>query len=98
MAGLNRPSWLLSRSIARKVKNYQQNQKLWAIVGVKREAVDPRDPGVYGVFHEAGWAPAGRRPQVQKRFLRSARDRNIGELMSDVKSAYEPIRKMYESG
>lgn len=98
VAGLNRPSWLLSRSIASKVKNYQQNQKLWAIVGVKRETKDPRDPGVYGKYHEYGWAPKGRKPTAPARFLRKAKEKNIEQLEKDVSEAYEEIREIYRRG
>lgn len=98
VAGLNRPTWLLSRSIASKVKNYRQNQKLWAIVGVKRETKDPRDPGVYGKYHEYGWAPKGRKPTAPARFLQKAKEKNIEQLEKDVSEAYEEIREIYKRG
>ncbi|MBR4753133.1 MAG: hypothetical protein IK077_15375 [Thermoguttaceae bacterium] len=98
VAGLNRPHWLLSRSIASKVKNYRQNQKFWAIVGPKRETKDPRDPGVYGKYHEYGWAPKGHKTTAPARFLRKAKERNIGQLEKEVSEAFDEIRAIFRRG
>lgn len=94
--GLNRPHWLLSRSIASKVKAYSQNRKFWAIVGAKRETKDKRDPGTYWKFHETGSAPDGYKRKAPKRFLRTAKDRNIAQLEKDVAEAYSEILEIYE--
>ena len=98
IAGLNRPHWLLSRSIASKVKSYAQNQKFWASVGVKRETKELRDPGVYWKYHETGSTPDGYRRSAPKRFLRTARDRNEEQLKKDVVEAYSEIREIYKRG
>ena len=96
--GLNRPHWLLSRSIASKVKAYTKNQKYWSIVGFKRDSKDPRDPGVYGKYHEFGWAPNGRKPTAPPRFLRKAKERNLAQLENDVDEAYQDIRDILKRG
>ena len=98
VAGLNRPHWLLSRSIASKVNKYQQGQKFWAIVGPKREVKNPRDPGVYGKYYEFGWSPKNRKSTVPPRFLRKAKERNIRQLEKDVSEAYAEIREIYKRG
>lgn len=110
VAGLNRPHWLLSRSIASKIKTYRFNvalgsaktpfvvQKFWAIVGAKRETKDPRDPGVYGKYHEWGWLPGTYRLLPYRRFLRKAKDRNIGQLEKEVSEAYDEIRAIFKRG
>lgn len=98
VAGLNRPHWLLSRSIASKMKNYRQNSKLFAIAGVKRETKEPRDPGVYWKYHESGSTPDGYRRAAPKRFLKTAKERNFAQLEKEIGEAFAEIREIYKRG
>ena len=98
IAGLNRPHWLLSRSIASKVNVYAQNRKFWAIIGAKRETRDKRDPGVYWKYHESGSTPDGYKRKAPKHFLRTAKERNVAQLEKDVVEAYSEIREIYKQG
>lgn len=83
-AGLARPHWLLTKHISSKVKNYD-DKKIWAMAGFKfNEKNNKRDPGYYGQFHEAGWAPTGHKVTAPDHFLRKAKQANKGQLEKDV--------------
>lgn len=90
-AGLSRPEWLLSKSISSKVKNYD-NKKIWAMAGFKfQEKDNKRDPGYYGQYHEAGWAPPGHKVTAPDHFLRKAKQKNLSFLNQGVKRVLPDI-------
>lgn len=82
---LNRPRWLLSRSIADKTRSYRGDRVFWATVGFSSprgaagRSSDPRDPENYGRYHE--W---NRRPGAPTRFLRGAKAATRGELLQKI--------------
>lgn len=86
---LNRPNWILPKSISSKVKDYTQNHKLFAMVGFRfRERNNKRDPGYYGQFHEAGWAPIGHKVTAPDHFLRKAKKKNRAPLDEEVRKVF----------
>lgn len=91
---LNRPHWLLQQNISSKVKAYKQNRKVWAMVGFRfREKLDKRDPGYYGQFHEAGWAPDRKVVKVPDHFLRNAKKQNRARLEEELQIALANVMK-----
>lgn len=93
-AGLRRPTWLLSKSIEPKLKEYQNNGKIWAIAGFKFSSKeDKRTPGYYGQFHEAGWAPHNRKPTAPDHFLKKAKEANTPKLQKETEQALKQIDK-----
>ena len=89
---LARPHWLLTKNITSKVKSYQQNHKVWAMAGFRfQEKSNPRDPGYYGQFHEAGWAPDRKIVRVPKKFLKRAKVLNQTQLKYDLEAALEDV-------
>lgn len=89
---LNRPTWLLSRNIASKVKEYADGAKIWAMAGFKfSKKDDKRTPGYYGQFHEAGWLPNNRKPKAPAHFLRTAKQKNMATLKTESEKALNGI-------
>ena len=89
---LNRPHWLLQQNISNKVKAYRQNHKVWAMVGFRfREKNNKRDPGYYGQFHEAGWAPDRKVVKVSPHFLREAKKQNKAQLEKELQAALADV-------
>ena len=88
---LGRPSWLLTRSITSKVKDYQQGRKIWAMAGFRFRSKEPRDPGMYGRFHEAGWAPVGHKVTAPDHFLRQAKAKNLMQLDKRCRAALQNV-------
>ena len=89
---LNRPHWLLQQNIASKVKAYQQNRKIWAMTGFRfRNKTDVRDPGFYGQYHEAGWAPDRKVVKVPHHFLKSAKKQNRASLEKELQAALSDV-------
>ena len=81
---LARPHWLLQRSITDKVVDYEKNHKIWAMVGFRFQSTAPRDPGNYGQYHEAGWAPDRKIVKVPDHFLRRAKQQNRPRLLQEI--------------
>lgn len=91
---LNRPHWLLQENISHKVKAYQRNKKIWAMVGFRfKEKQNKRDPGYYGQFHEAGWAP-DRQVTVPHHFLRRAKKQHQAQLEKEIQAATANVMEM----
>lgn len=89
---LNRPHWLLQRNITNKVKAYRQNHKVWAMTGFRfRRKDDKRDPGYYGQFHEAGWAPDRKVVKVPRHFLKEAKKKNKAQLEKEIQDALADV-------
>lgn len=89
---LNRPRWLLQQNISSKVKAYRQNHKVWAMVGFRfRIKNNRRDPGYYGQFHEAGWAPDRKVVKVPDHFLREAKKQNRARLEKELQDALADV-------
>lgn len=93
---LARPSWLLTSSIVDKVKNYDKNSKVWAMVGFNKTDSNPRSPGIYGRYHEAGWAPDRKTINVPDHFLRRAKLARGAKLKQDVNEALKDVVKAFE--
>lgn len=90
-AKLKRPRWLLQKSITDKVITYEQNKKVWAMVGFRfQERRSKRDPGYYGQFHEAGWAP-DRVVKVPHHFLKDAKKENKADLEKELQKALADV-------
>lgn len=87
LQNLNRPRWLLSSSIVDKVKEYDKSGKVWAMAGFRFTSNDPRTPGKYGQFHEAGWLPNGKKQKSPERFLKQAKQANEAQLRRDLNDA-----------
>ncbi len=88
---LKRPLWKLSSNIDSKVKSYE-SKKIWAMAGFKfQEKGNKRDPGYYGQFHEAGWAPTGHKVTVPDHFLRKAKQKNQPWLKTEVERVLPDI-------
>ncbi len=88
---LARPKWLLPKNISSKVKNYD-DKKIWAMAGFKfREKENKRDPGYYGQFHEAGWAPPGHKVTAPDHFLRKAKIKNMPQLERETQNVLSDI-------
>ena len=88
---LNRPYWLRQQNISGKVTAYRQNHKIWAMVGFRfRVKNNKRDPGYYGQFHEAGWAP-DRKVKVPDHFLRDAKKQNRAHLEKELQDALADV-------
>ena len=96
-ANLNRPRWLLQKNISSKVKEYKQNRKVWAMTGFRfKEKSNKRDPGYYGKFHEAGWAPDRKVVKVPDHFLREAKKKNRAQLEKEVHDALADVVRISE--
>ena len=96
-AKLNRPHWLLQKNISSKIKEYKQNRKIWAMAGFRfRKKSNKRDPGFYGKYHEAGWAPDRRVVKVPDHFLREAKKKNRAQLEKEVHDALIDVAKITE--
>lgn len=93
---LARPSWLLQESITNKVKDYGEG-KVWAMAGFRFQSKHPRDPGYYGKYHEAGWAPDRKQIKVPDHFLRRAKKQNDAQLQADIKAALEIAMRKFGS-
>lgn len=88
---LQRPAWKLSSNIDSKVKAYD-SKKIWAMAGFKfQEKGNKRDPGYYGQFHEAGWAPIGHKVTAPDHFLRKAKQKNRSWLEAEIKRVVPDI-------
>jgi len=86
-AALNRPHWLLSRSIDSKVKQYRTGKTV-AVLGAKRTTTGkPKkgvgDPGVYAGFHESGVGSA------PAHFLRRGKAKNVAGIPENMARAFE---------
>lgn len=90
---LARPHWLLQQSITRKVVDYN-NGKIWAMAGFRFQSKNPRSPGNYGQYHEAGWAPDRKIIKVPHHFLRRAKQSHIDELRADVDAVLQYTSKI----
>lgn len=91
-AKLNRPRWLLQHNISSKVKAYRQNHKVWAMTGFRfKEKLNKRDPGFYGQYHEAGWAPDRKVVKVPDHFLREAKAKNRERLEKEIQDALADV-------
>jgi hypothetical protein len=91
-ANLNRPHWFLQQNISSKVKAFQQNHKIWAMTGFRfQNKSNPRDPGYYGKFHEAGWAPDRKVVKVPHHFLRSAKKKNRPTLEKELQATLSDV-------
>lgn len=89
---LNRPHWLLQKNISSKIKEYKQNRKVWAMAGFRfQEKSNKRDPGFYGKYHEAGWAPDRRVVKVPDHFLRAAKKKNRAQLEKEIHDALADV-------
>lgn len=96
-ANLNRPRWLLQKNISSKVKDYRQNHKVWAMTGFRfKVKSDKRDPGYYGKYHEAGWAPDRKKINVPDHFLREAKKKNRAQLEKEVHDALADVVRISE--
>ena len=91
-ANLNRPRWLLQKNISSKVKAYRRNHKVWAMTGFRfKEKKNRRDPGFYGQYHEAGWAPDRKVVKVPDHFLRKGKIKNRAQLEKDLQAALSDV-------
>lgn len=91
-ANLNRPHWFLQQNISSKVKAFQKNRKIWAMTGFRfQEKDNKRDPGYYGRFHEAGWAPDRKVVKVPHHFLRNAKKQNQASLEKEIQEALADV-------
>lgn len=90
-ANLARPSWLLTSSIVDKVVDYSKRGKIWGMTGFERTTNDPRSPGVYGQYHEAGWAPDRKVVKTPDHFLRRAKLQQGATLKNDVDAALQEV-------
>ena len=89
---LSRPSWLLPSSIESKVVDYKKDRKIWAMAAFRfREKNNKRDPGFYGQYHEAGWAPDRKVVKVPDHFLRQAKKKNMPTLLKELDEALEEV-------
>lgn len=91
-AFLNKPHWLLSRSIDSKVKQYARTGKTTAVLGAIRTTTGrPKkgvgDPGVYAGFHES-----------RVRFLRRAKAANLDIIPDAMTKAFDEGVKRIEHG
>ena len=93
---LNRPKWLLQENITNKVVDYEKNHKIWAMTGFRFQSKDPRTPGQYGQFHEAGWAPDRKKINVPDHFLKEAKKQNRARLEADIDAALGRVAKVFE--
>ncbi|MBQ9873981.1 MAG: hypothetical protein IJM30_05925, partial [Thermoguttaceae bacterium] len=59
-----------------------------------REKDNKRDPGYYGKYYEAGWAPNGRKVTVPDHFLRKAKKKNKPRLERELDEAMGDYREM----
>lgn len=92
---LGRPKWQLSKSIVSKTKDYREGTVFWAMAGFRfREKNNKRDPGYYGKYYEAGWAPNGRKVTVPDHFLRKAKKKNKPRLERELDEAMGDYREM----
>lgn len=81
---LNRPKWLLQQNITDKIIDYKKTRKIWAMVGFRFQSKSARDPGYYGQYHEAGWAPDRKVVKVPDHFLRKAKEKNRERLLAEI--------------
>lgn len=92
---LQRPHWLLSKSIASKVVEYRKDNKVYAMAGFRFQAGRALnikrnygyffpDPGYYGQFFEGGKRKGGAPYKTIDHFLRRAKDLNAPKLESIV--------------
>lgn len=70
---LDRPTWLLSKSMDYVVREYKQNGKMWSMAGVPKDGDGKRAPSYYVRFHESGWRPYGGKPSAPPWFLTRAK-------------------------
>ena len=93
---LNRPRWLLQENITNKVVDYAKNHKIWAMTGFRFQTKNPRDPGQYGQYHEAGWAPDRKTVKVPDHFLKKAKQKHRDDLQADIDAALGRVAKVFE--
>lgn len=93
---LNRPDWLLSKSMGSVVREYKQRGRLWSMAGVLHDGKNVRDPGRYVGYHESGWKPNGGKPSAPPHFLRNAKQATAPILKQKVKEANAQIVKVLE--
>ena len=94
-ANLNRPHWFLQQNISSKVKAFQQNRKIWAMAGFRfKEKQNKRDPGFYGQYHEAGWAPDRKVVKVPDHFLRKAKEKNRPTLEKELQTTLADVMNL----
>lgn len=92
---LARPHWLLTRSIINKVVDYDKGDKIWGMTGFENSKGGARSPGVYGRYHEAGWAPDRKTVKVPDHFLRRAKLAQGPKLKADVDAALVEVLRVF---
>lgn len=93
IANLNRPQWLLSKSMEPVVKPYKS--VIWALAGVKHESKNWREPGYYVIFHESGWRPNPYwAPSAPKGFLKKAKAETAPILRAKAEEANKNIAQI----
>lgn len=90
---LDRPHWLLSRSMTEVVKPY--HGVLWALSGIKHESIDPKDPGYYVIYHEAGWRPNKGKPSAPIHFMTRAKRETTFLLLQKVRESDQRVQKAF---
>lgn len=93
---LDRPNWLLSRSISDVVKRYDKTGKIWAMAGIVKEKGGNREPAYYIRFHESGWRKGGGKPSAPPKFLKRAKLSTTPNLIRRIEEASEGIKKVFE--
>ena len=98
---LNRPQWLLSRSLSQVVRKYEKSSKIWALSGVTKDGKGVNDPARYVRFHESGWRPKARgggryKPKVEPHFMRKAKEATHPLFKANVETISKEIAKTFE--
>lgn len=90
---LDRPNWLLSKSMEPVVKPYKS--VIWALAGVKHDSENAREPGRYVIYHESGWRPNPYwAPSAPKGFLKKAKVETAPILRAKAEKASKDIAQI----
>lgn len=94
---LNKPHWLLSRSLEYKVVKYPSGAVV-ALVGAKRTAppgADPGepDPGIYARYYQSG-----NRPGIIDHWLKRAKLKNLDNIPPIMEQFFERAVKEHQRG
>lgn len=93
---LDRPNWLLSRSMSHVVRRYEKCGKLWAMSGVTKDGEGARSPSSYVHFHESGWRPNGGKPSAPKKFMARAKRSTTPILKTKIDEATKGVLAVFQ--
>jgi len=93
---LDRPNWLLSKSMDYVVREYKQSGKTWSTAGAPKDGEGKRAPSFYVRFHESGWRPYGGKPSAPKRFLTRVKQETKPILEDTINQANAKILKTFK--